>query len=114
VGHKTYESAKSVIKLTPKTLRIVLTNKPKKFTNEVVVGQLEFSSERVEELVARLSQKRYREVLVVGGGEVKAVFLKAGLINDIFLTIEPLLFGQGRGVFYNPGFQELELMSFCQ
>jgi dihydrofolate reductase len=35
------------------------------------------------------------EALLVGGSQINAVFLKKKLINEIYLTIEPKIFGIG-------------------
>ena len=34
-------------------------------------------------------------MLVVGGGLTNALFLKSKLVNEVYLTIEPRLFGVG-------------------
>ena len=97
MGRRTYESAKSFIqrRLTPQTLRIVLTTSPEQFQSDQVSGQIEFSNESAEQLVTRLEHKGYTEMVVVGGSHVNSLFLNAGLVTDIWMTVEPYIFGAG-------------------
>jgi dihydrofolate reductase len=97
MGSQTYEAAKRVIKLSKETLRIVMTHNPKKYANKKIPGQLEFSSDSPKMLVRRLSNK-YKQMLLVGGAQINAVFLEEGLVNEIYITIEPLLFGKGKNL----------------
>lgn len=97
MGSGTYEAIQKRIKLDEKRLRIVLTRKPDKYKKEAVPGQLEFSSETPRQLINRLIN--YREILLVGGSQVYASFLKEGLVDEIYLTIEPVLFGKGKNLF---------------
>lgn len=96
MGRKTYEAARSRIKLKKGKLRIVLTKHPKLYFSEVIKGSLEFSSESPRKLVNRLKGKGYKKMLVVGGGGVNGLFLKAALVDEIWLTIEPQIFGTGK------------------
>ena len=95
MGAGTYETAKDRIKLESGKLRIVITRHPAKYRKARVPGMLEFSSESPRVLVQRL-RKRYRTILLVGGGEINTLFLKANLVNELHHTIEPLLFGTGK------------------
>lgn len=95
MGHNTYEASRPIIKLTPDTLRIVLTSTPAKFRSHEVKGQLEFTDESPKALIERLSKIGYEEMLHVGGGETANSFFKENLITDILLTLEPKVFGKG-------------------
>jgi len=98
MGRKTYEASKSVIKLENGKLRIVLTRNPKKYFNQSVKGQLEFTDETSRELVKRLSALGYKNLLLVGGGIINGLFLKKNLVDELFLTIEPMIFGIGKNI----------------
>jgi dihydrofolate reductase len=73
----------------------VLTHEPEKYSQDQLPGQLEFSSESPKELVQRL-QGAYQEMLLVGGGQTNATFIEDGVLNELYLTIEPKLFGKGK------------------
>ncbi len=95
MGKNTYLANKNVIKLETGKLRIILTTNPEKYSDLAVPAQLEFSKESPTELITRLPKNTMNDVLVVGGSQVAASFLKAGLIDQLLLTIEPVLFGEG-------------------
>ncbi len=96
MGKNTYEASKKVIRLTPEKLRIVLTSEPEKYAAAVVPGQLEFSSNSPVEVLTELASRQYSDVLLVGGSVTNARFLEAKLVNELWVTIEPLIFGQGQ------------------
>lgn len=96
MGSSTYEAARESMRHREGKLRIVLTHTPEKYSQDVISGQLEFSNESPKELVQRLEQQGYQEMLLVGGGQTNAQFLKDGVLTDLFLTIEPKAFGKGK------------------
>lgn len=98
MGRGTYDVARPIMKLTSGILRVVLTHHPEKYKSEEVSGQLEFSSEQPLKLVKRLSDEGYKEMLLVSGAEVTTEFFKAGLIDEVYLTLEPWIFGAGKPV----------------
>lgn len=98
MGRKTYEAIRENIELRPDKLRIVLTKNPEKYSHAAVPGSLEFSNKSPRELVNRLERKGYREMLLAGGGEINALFLKSSLVDELHLTIEPVIFGRGQAL----------------
>ena len=98
MGRSTYEASKPVIKLEKGKLRIVLTRNPNKYSNQLVKGQLEFSDEGPEKLLKRLSSLGYKKLLLVGGGITNGLFLKLNLVDELYLTIEPRIFGEGKNI----------------
>jgi dihydrofolate reductase len=75
--------------------RVVMTGDPGQFADDAVTGQLEFTSETPSALIARLRSDGHTRCAVLGGGRVYGSFLAAGLIDEIELTVEPLVFGNG-------------------
>lgn len=98
MGSKTYEAARSVIKLKKNKLRVVLTRNPKKYLKEEIKGMLEFTNDNPLKLIKKLDDKGYKKMLVVGGGAINSLFLKSKLVNEIYLTIEPKIFGTGKAL----------------
>ena len=89
----------------------ILTKNPKLYANLAVKGQLEFSSEQPLDLVSRLEDDGFTHALLVGGGTVNWLFLQSGLVNELLLTIEPVIFGAGNGLFGGPiDARKLELL----
>jgi dihydrofolate reductase len=74
---------------------IIMTSDPNKYKNAVVPGQIEFTNETPVELNTRFIKKGYQQMLVVGGPHVATSFLMEQLIDELWLTIEPKIFGMG-------------------
>jgi dihydrofolate reductase len=98
MGRTTYEASRKVIKLKKGKLRIVLTKDPKKYINESVAGQLEFSDENPKKLIKRLTGLGYKKILLVGGATINGLFLKQNLVSELLLTVEPRIFGEGKNI----------------
>ncbi|HLL61227.1 MAG TPA: dihydrofolate reductase [Candidatus Nitrosocosmicus sp.] len=112
MGSNTYEAAREKIVLDGKRLRIVLTQNPEKYTSESKKGELEFSAETPDELIHRMKKAGYTQALLVSGSLVTAAFLKAKLITEVILTVEPYLFGNGKPLLAEEPFEmNMELMS---
>lgn len=101
MGRKTYETVKNELVLSEKTRRIILTKHPEKFIDSCVPGQLEFTDESPIALANRLGRHGPTRSLLVGGSDVNELFLKAKLITDCYITIEPRFFGDGKSMFTN-------------
>ncbi len=50
----------------------------------------------VKKLIAKL---KYKKVAILGGAQTYAYCLKNNLLDELYLTIEPLVFGQGISLF---------------
>lgn len=101
MGRKTHEAAKPIIRLQKEKLRIVLTQDPERFKTSTVTGQLEFSSESPALLLKRVEKAGYKKLLLVGGSNINTLFFKAKLVDEIWLTVEPKIFGLGNGMVDN-------------
>lgn len=66
------------------------------------------------ELLQELEGRGFKEVAICGGSQIYTMFLKAGVVNRIFLTIEPLLFGKGISILNESINQPLTLVSANQ
>jgi dihydrofolate reductase len=95
LGRTTYEAMRGAIKPKPDQLRVVMTHRPELFEKETVKGMLEFSAESPTELTDRLTGQGFQAMLLAGGGTTNGLFLNQGLVDEIFITIEPFIFGSG-------------------
>lgn len=95
MGSQTYLSARQQINLSPLLLRVVMSSEPKRYEAEQVLGQLEFSQLSPALVLEMLQQRGFDSIMVAGGGQLAAAFLRAGLITDLYLTLEPLYVAGG-------------------
>lgn len=94
IGNNTYKTFSAPL---PGRLHVVMTTD---VSDKVgMPGQVEYTSASPEEIAADLAARGYDEVIVAGGGQVNTLFLKAGLINELYLTLEPVVFGSGIDLF---------------
>ncbi len=89
MGRKTFATIGKPLK---ERRLVILTHTPEK---EIAMPGLEFTSETPEQLIQRLESEGCTRVIIAGGASVYAAFLAAGLVHECFLTIEPVLFGDG-------------------
>jgi dihydrofolate reductase len=78
-------------------LIVVMTRLPSRYRDKEVKGSLEFSDESPSRLAARFEKANIETMVVVGGAHIATSFLEEGLIDEIWLTIEPRVFGKGGG-----------------
>lgn len=115
MGSKTYDAARNIIQLSKRQLRIVFTRNPEKYRHDEVPGQLEFTNQPLKELVERLCQRGYKKLLLLGGSHTNTSFLMTGLVDEIFLTIEPKIFGRGKLFIIEKSLEvSLKLISFIK
>ena len=74
---------------------IVMTGHPDRYKSLKLSGQVEFTDESPLELTNRFKSKGYEQMLLVGGPHVATSFLKEQLIDELWLTFEPRIFGTG-------------------
>lgn len=71
---------------------IVMTKSPEAATP---IEGVEFTNESPVDLAKRLVSEGVETLALGGGASVYGQFLDAGLVDEIFLTLEPFLFGNG-------------------
>lgn len=58
-------------------------------------GNVYFTNSSPEEIVADLERRGVTKIAICGGSTIYHQFLHLGLVNRLYLTIEPLFFGTG-------------------
>jgi dihydrofolate reductase len=58
-----------------------------------------FVNEPPAEVVAQLRERRGKNIWLMGGGELALYFLKADLVDELYLGIVPVLIGEGIPLF---------------
>ena len=97
LGSRTYEHALQLGWPYGDTPTVVLTNRELPSTRKSV----EFYSGDLEELVHEALAPRYENIWLVGGAMLCQSFLKLGLVDEIRLSIIPVLLGDGLRLFDN-------------
>lgn len=80
---------------SPHRLLMVMSRQLAKYKEHEVPGQLQFTDKSPIELTKQFQEKGYETMVVVGGAHVATSFLKEQLIDELWLTIEPKIFGTG-------------------
>lgn len=112
MGSGTYEAARDKIKPVEGQLRVILTRNPEKYKEDEVRGQLEFRDQKPRELVEDYSIKGFANMLLVSGETLNALFLQEKCIDELYVTLEPRIFGEGRSLFKSGNFESsLTLLS---
>lgn len=96
MGRKTFEVARP--KPQAGKLRIVISTKPSDFAQMAIADQLEFTNDSPRELVSRLKKQGFATMIVLGGSSINTTFLKESLIDELWLTVEPRIFGSGKAL----------------
>ncbi len=94
MGKTTYDT---IGKPLPDRLNIVMDFKVDESKN--IPNSLEYTSLQPKELLQELEQRGFKQVIIGGGSAINGLFLSQGLIDEIWLTLEPKIFGQGLPLF---------------
>jgi dihydrofolate reductase len=63
------------------------------------VEGIETTREEPAVLIKRLKKEGAKAVAVSGGASIYALFMASGVVDELYLTIEPVLFGHGISLF---------------
>jgi dihydrofolate reductase len=74
---------------------IIMTREPGKYKSLEIPEKIEFTNGSPLELTERFAAKGLEQMLVIGGPHVATSFLKEQLIDELWLTLEPKIFGVG-------------------
>lgn len=96
-GGNTYRVDRAIFlgTLRPGRRRVVLTRQPEAFAADARPAQLEFTDETPAAVVARLRGLGHTRCALLGGSQIHQLFLEAGLVDEVWLTLEPRFFGRG-------------------
>lgn len=92
----------------PDALNVVVSHQPieNKWGDKVVI-----TDKSPREIIKMLEEKDFNSLFLIGGGQLNSSFAKEGLIDEIYVDVEPLVFGQGIQIFAESDFEfELQLL----
>ena len=99
LGSRTYETALELGWPYGDTPTVVTTHRELTSTRKSV----EFYSGDLRKLVEERLAPRYRNIWLVGGAALCQTFLRLGLVDEVRLSIAPILLGDGLSLFGNSG-----------
>lgn len=85
-----------------KVLNIIMTRKPiENKWQDIAI----FTDKSPKEVVELVKSKGFGTAFVAGGGKLNTGFLEAGLVDEIYVDIEPIIFGKGKPIFAPGNFE---------
>ncbi|HZS43165.1 MAG TPA: dihydrofolate reductase family protein [Candidatus Paceibacterota bacterium] len=93
VGHTTFKTFQKPLK---DRLNIVYSREP------LQIEGVEVMNDEPRLLLEKLEKQGKTEVAICGGSQIYTMFMKASVVDKIYLTVEPVVFGQGLSLFKEP------------
>lgn len=111
MARRTYDTVRTNLLAQKSTgpFRIVMTRQPDNYAKDQLTGKLEFSDQPARDIVKRLADEGCSNCALLGGATAHDAFLAAGIVDEIWITIEPRLFGSGTPVVSDLQDRHLEL-----
>ena len=75
---------------------VVVTHNTNRSTDNVW-----FTADKPQDILKHIKQKGYDDISIVGGGIINSLFINAGLVTDLYITISSQIFGHGVPLFAN-------------
>ena len=103
MGRKTYEQIRSFPGEFPyrKTINYVFSRE-KQQSNEFV----QFINDNVEEFVKRLKEEDGKDIWLIGGAQLNTTLLNVHLIDQMIVTIAPIILGKGIPLFTSQAIEQ--------
>lgn len=64
-----------------------------------------------QDLIKELENRGFKSVAICGGSYIYNMFMKAGVVDTLYLTVEPIIFGEGIRLFNDEMLYHLKLKS---
>ena len=93
MGAKTFDTLGAPL---PGRKNVVLSRDPGRISRS---PDLIFTARPPGEVIAALAAEGYTEAILAGGARINTLFAAAGLIDEVIVTVSPLIFGSGLSLF---------------
>ena len=115
MGNETYKLIKGFSDFPYKNqVNYVFTRNP----NATEAPYVQFISSDIVAFVKALKQQEGKDIFLVGGGQINAILLEAGLIDELQVFVHPIILGKGIPMFQPTekpyGWQFVETKSYEQ
>ncbi|MBD5778625.1 dihydrofolate reductase [Pelagicoccus sp. NFK12] len=113
MGRKTFETLRERIlnSDTKRYLRKIITRSPAAYAADTRPDLVEFTDQPPIETLSELAGRGRKKTALLGGGEIYTQYLEAGVVDELWITIEPLLFGGGTPLLGKANERPLKLLS---
>lgn len=106
MGSTTYDT---IGRPLPGRKNIIMTRNPEAREHDHTSSELEFTDKLPAEIVKQLESEGFTQAVLGGGAQINTLWAKAELIDEIILTVSPLVFGTGISLFTESLDLQLEL-----
>lgn len=103
-GKTTFETLPGIL---PGRLSVVMSRNAEEW--EEREENLIFTSLCPKEILKKLEKRGFKSPIVAGGTTINSLFARENLIDEVIVTISPLVFGKGLGVFNETVEMDLQL-----
>ena len=90
MGYNTYKTIGK-----PLSGRVNIVYAPK----GTMIEGVEVTQKKPKELLEDLEGRGFTEVVIAGGAQIYTMFMQSGLVDTLYLTVEPIIFGSGINLF---------------
>lgn len=95
LNKRVFKEMRNKLGKNPNLPYYIVTNHPNEFAD--IGSKAVIANSNVNLLCKLLHKKGYKNVLIEGGPHLLGSFLKENLVDEIFLTIAPKIFGNNKG-----------------
>jgi len=108
MGSKTFDT---IGRPLPGRRNVVMTRDPKRISQW---ENLVYTSLAPVDILKDLEQEGFERVILAGGARINTLFAQAGLVDEILVTITPMVFGEGIAIFEDGISADLALIRSTQ
>lgn len=94
MGSKTFETINRPLV----ERQIIVLTRSKKY-DQFDPDQVRAESREIKEVLKELEESGQKEVVIAGGTSIYTQFMKENLVDELYLTVEPIVFGSGLKLF---------------
>ena len=104
-------TAKTSKRPMPDRLNIIYAKSKDELPHWNEFSDWEITQKDPSALLNELSERGYTEVAICGGQTIYTMFMEAGVVDNLYLTVEPVIFGSGMHLFNKELDIKLQLVS---
>jgi dihydrofolate reductase len=93
VGRQTFDQYQGVVYPVPDAVNVVLTSQDRHSDHENIIYQPQF-----EAALSKIESMGFNRFIVVGGAKVIAQCLNKKIVDTIYLSLHPYIFGRGLSI----------------